>query len=407
MSILQDEINRASDKLELTPGEYEGPLIIDKPISIEGHHSTIWVSSGPAVVVNSPSVSLRNLRIEITGGGNEDNSNVSLCLNTGDTVLEHVEVTGKVKGIEGESEEWTAPTVIALGDFAANKENSFSIGVESPADAELVCNIKGVEITPEKLKQGKNKLYIKTAGMRDNTILFGELLLKTHVSRRIYLTGKSVKGAVEHLAEPPVSGSLPISIPVQVDPPDDVIAPAVPEDSAVTTVRRGQRVSANELQSTELKIVYEHASSTKPIDIDPYVFLLGKNNKARKDEDLVFFGNAATSDNSVRVNDQDVPAVVTIEFDRVASDIEKIVVVYSIYDERDSGDFSCVKNPVVRVLSNNKEKYRMPLDNLTTEKTLVAIEIYRYKGEWKLNFVGGGYISGLPRLCNEYGLSVE
>lgn len=406
MSALQDQLNSVSGKLELVPGEYEGPLVVDKPIEINGHNSTIWAGTGPVVTVNSPSVTLKNLRIELTGTGATDDSKVSLNLNASDTVLEHVEVSGKVKGIPNESDKWLAPSVISLGEFAANKENSFSIGIESPADAELICNINGVEIVPEKLKQGKNKLYIKTAGMRDNTILFGALFLNTRVSRRIYLTGKSVKGAVEHLAEPPVSGSLPISVPVQIDPPDDVIAPAMPEDDSVTMVRRGQRVLVNELQSTELKIVYEHSSSTRQIDIDPYVFLLGKNGKARKDEDLIFFGNESTVDNSVRINEQDVPAVVTIEFEKIEQDIERIVVVYSIYDELDSGDFSCVTNPVVRVLSNDKEKFRMSLDSLTTEKTLVALEVYRYKGEWKINFIGGGYISGLSRLCNEYGIDV-
>lgn len=407
MSALQDQVNSASGVLELTPGEYEGPLTVDKPIIIDGHNSTIWAGTSPVVCVNSASVTLKNLRIEIVGTSTAEDAKVSLKLNTADTVLENVEVSGRVKGLPDESEEWTVPSIISLGDFAANRENSFSIGIESPADAELVCNIKGVEIAPEKLKQGKNKLYIKTARMRDNTILFGELLLNTRVSRRIYLTGKSVAGATEHLAEPLVSGSLPISAPLQVDPPDEVIAPVISEDSSVISVRRGQRVSASDLQSTELKIVYEHESSTRPIDIDPYVFLLGKDGKTRSDEDLLFFGNTATADNSIRINAQDVPAIVTIEFGKVEPDIHKLVVVYSIYDERDSGDFSCVTGPVVRVFSNDREKYRMALDNLTTEKTLVALEVYRYKGEWKINFIGGGYISGLSRLCNEYGIDVE
>ncbi len=407
MSVLQDQLNNTAGKLDLTPGEYEGPLVIDKPIELDGHNSTIWAAVGPVVVVNSRSVSLKNLRIETTGGNADGDARVSLCLNAQDTRLEHVEVNGRVKGVPDESDQWSLPSVISLGDFAANKENSFSIGIESPSAARLDYSINGVEIIPEELKQGRNKLYIKTVGMRDNTILFGELLLKAKVSRRIYLTGKSVKGAVEHLAEPPVTGSLPISVPVQIDPPDDVIAPVVPEDETVTVVHRGQRLSVNELQATELKIVYEHAAATRSIDIDPYVFLLGKNNKARSDADLIFFGNSATEDNSVRVNTQDVPSVVTIEFGRIAADIEKIVVVYSIYDERDSGDFSCVSNPVVRFFSNDREKYRMLLDNLTTEKTLVALEVYRYKGEWKINFIGGGYISGLSRLCNEYGIEVE
>ena len=49
--------------------------------------------------------------------------------------------------------------------------------------------------------------------MRVNMMLFCELLLKTKVTRQIFLTGKSVKVTLEHLAKPSVSGDLPISIP--------------------------------------------------------------------------------------------------------------------------------------------------------------------------------------------------
>ena len=80
------------------------------------------------------------------------------------------------------------------------------------------------------------------------------------------------------------------------------------------------------------------------------------NGKARSDEDLVFFGNPATLDNSVCVNTQGVPSVVTIAFGKIEMTSEKIVVVYSIYDEKDSGDFSGVSNSTVRLLSNDREK---------------------------------------------------
>ena len=407
MNSLQNELNMARGTLKLTPGEYEGPIVVDKPVVIDGCDSTIWANSGPVVVVTSASVTLKNLRIEITGAGGSGEEGVSLKLVAPDTALEHIEVSGRVMGLQEESANWKASSVIALGEFAANTENSFSVEFESPAPAKIVHSIKGVEIEPLKLKQGKNKLRISTAGMRENTILFGELLLNTRVSRRIYLTGKSVKGAPEYHAEKIIAGNLPISTPIQMDPPDDVIAPVVSEDNSVMIVSRGQRLPVKDLEQRELKVVYEHASAVRSIDIDPYVFLLAKNGKARSDEDLIFFGNTTTADNSVRVNTQDVPAVVTVELSRINPEIEKIVVVYSIYDEQNSGDFSCVRNPVIRVLSNDREKYRMNLDNLTTEKTIVAMELYRYKGEWKINFAGGGYISGLPRLCNDYGISVE
>ena len=391
MSALQEKLNNAFDRLDLNPGEYEGPLVIDRPITIDGHDSTIWANSGPVVVVNSDQVSLKNLRIELTGSGGGD-SGVSLRLNARDTRLDHIEVNAQVFGLPEESADIKPPSIISLGTFAANKENSFSVEIESPAEAEILHSINGVEITPQRLGPGKNRVVIKTTAMRDNTILFGEMLMKTRVLRRVYLSGKSVKGAEEHQSETPVSGKLPISTPIQFDPPDDVIAPVVSEDVSVVMARKGQRVSAGELSGCELKIVCEHNSS-RQIDLDPYVFLLGKNGKARSDSDLIFFGNSENANGSVRVNSQNRQALAIVRLRDMEPEVERICIAYSIYDEQDGGDFSCVD--------------RLALTELTTERTIVAVELYRYKGEWKISFVGGGYGAGLNKLCNDYGIDVE
>ena len=45
--------------------------------------------------------------------------------------------------------------------------------------------------------------------------------------------------------------------------------------------------------------------------------------------------------------------------------------------------------------------------DLQKETTVIAIDFYRYKGIWKINAIGGGYIDGLKKLCEDYGLEVE
>ena len=79
----------------------------------------------------------------------------------------------------------------------------------------------------------------------------------------------------------------------------------------------------------------------------------------------------------------------------------------SVYDDQSGTDFSCVDDPVIRIFSDDKEQFRFPLNDLTQEKTVVAVEFYRYKGEWKVNCVGGGFKFGLASLCREYGVDVE
>ena len=61
----------------------------------------------------------------------------------------------------------------------------------------------------------------------------------------------------------------------------------------------------------------------------------------------------------------------------------------------------------MRILSSYNDFHRFALDELHEEKTAVAVELYRYKGEWKMSFVGAGYRSGLRHLCEGYGVNIE
>lgn len=407
MSLIQEELNRITGDFILAPGEYEGPLVIDRPCLIDGQHSTIWANNGPVVIVDSASVTLKNLRIEVTGSHEKGQSALSLKLNYQDTKLENIEINGEAEGLPEETAGWTIPGVIALGDFAANKENSFSIEFDAPQGAEIVHNLKDVVITPTKVKSGRNVLNITTSNMRDNTILFGEMLVKTSVARRIYITGKAKNGAPEHTSIPPVSGELTISDPLQMDPPDEVVAPIISDDEQVKIVTKGQRLSLGQMQMRPIKLVYSHKATSRSLTVDPYVFMLGKNGKVHSDNDLIFFGNEESEGKDVRVMTDNGNAFATVELSKVNSNVEKIAVCLSIYEDQSGTDFSCVEAPIIRVFSEDKERFRFLLDYLKQEKTVVGVELYRYKGEWKVSFVGGGYALGLDSLCRDYGVEVE
>ena len=47
------------------------------------------------------------------------------------------------------------------------------------------------------------------------------------------------------------------------------------------------------------------------------------------------------------------------------------------------------------------------MNDLKNETTAVALEIYLYKGEWKISVVGRGFSDGMARLCNSFGIQVE
>ena len=83
------------------------------------------------------------------------------------------------------------------------------------------------------------------------------------------------------------------------------------------------------------------------------------------------------------------------------------MVSFSIYGDSPGETFSLVTAPAVRLLAGEQERGRFELAGLNLEKTVVALEFYRFKGDWKVQFVGAGYHSGLRTLCESYGVEVE
>lgn len=407
MSSVQEQFNICgSGDFILSAGEYEGPLIINRPCVIDGKMSTLWASSGPVLTIDSPNVVIKNLRVEVTGSSEDTDNPVAIKTSQADTKLIHVDVNGAVIGLLNEAPSWSLPPVLTLGTFAAGKENTFVIDIDAAADAELINGIRDVSIRPLRLAPGKNRITIETSNMRDNTILYGEILVKTAVTRRIYVTGKAQKNAPEHHDVDPIIDSHTISNPVQVDPPHEVIAPNITE-SNVEYIKRGQRVALRDHQQSIIKVAYEHAGLKKSIEIDSYVFMLQRTGKVLSDSDLVFFGNQESTDHAVKVSSTNEMPIVLVEISKINPSVEKVAVCFSVYGDEPTLNFSLVDSPIIRLFCGDREIYRCKLEDLQLEKTIVAIEIYRYKGEWKLNFVGAGYRNGLRHLCESFGVNIE
>ena len=70
-------------------------------------------------------------------------------------------------------------------------------------------------------------------------------------------------------------------------------------------------------------------------------------------------------------------------------------------------DFSELGEPVVHIYRGRQEIYRYAMEGLSQEKSILALELYRYQGIWKLKIVGAGYVDGIRKLCEDYGVEVE
>lgn len=387
-----------------TPGEYEGPLTITRPCVVDGAKSTLWANRGPVLIIQSPNVTVKNLRVEVAGNPAEVNTQEAVRTSDPGTVLENIEVCGKVVGLGGESENWDLPAMVTLGEFASGQENVFDVTINAADHAELVTQMRDIRLEPAKLYPGENHIRLTTEELRNNTILFGEIMVKSKVSRRIYVTGKSMKDAPVHTQSVPIREASR-SVTVVSAPPTSFIPPEV-DTSSSEKLKRGQRVTLKDLNGSSLTFMLETGAG-QSVDLDCYCFQLGSSGKVMNDENLIFFGNMESTDHAIKVSAADEKPVATVDLDKVDGWVQKIPVCFSIYGDDPRENFSRVNSPAVRVLNGGREIYRCEMTDLSEEKTVVALEVYRYKSEWKLNFVGAGYRNGLAKLCESFGVNVE
>ena len=89
MTNIQDQFNATkSGDFVLAPGEYEGPLVIDRPCVFDGAGATLWANAGPVLQVASEKVQVKNLRIEVTGTEAAGEADVALKTTYAGTKLE-------------------------------------------------------------------------------------------------------------------------------------------------------------------------------------------------------------------------------------------------------------------------------------------------------------------------------
>ncbi|NET06876.1 MAG: hypothetical protein F6K16_19675 [Symploca sp. SIO2B6] len=193
---LQQQINSLEDgaTLQLWPagGEYQGPIIINHPLSLDGQGATIWALTGPVISIESEQVKLRNLRIEVTGEEvtiNPEDKCAILLKSAAKSQFNHVEVRGLVMGIPEEEGEWKYPNSLYLGQLAHGREHDLLLRIVVPVACKISANISGLEFYPRHLTPGGNEIRLHIEQLPEDTLINGSIfLVSTSVKRRISLT---------------------------------------------------------------------------------------------------------------------------------------------------------------------------------------------------------------------------
>lgn len=389
--------------ITLPAGEFEGPVIIAKPLRISGKNTTIWAKKGSVIEIKSPGVSISDIRAELTESSETDCAIKAYF----PADAKNVEVLGSVSGFGAEDGFFDVPRTINLGEFLADAENTFTLTVNVPEKTEILCDIKEIVISPKTLEKGRNDLTITINGISEKTLLYAEILFRTRFVRRVYLMGKpkadipAVNKCIYTAPERDFSQTF-------VQPtaaPSDVVSMTNQANYALPALemQKGQRLSLAGYLGSRFSVWF---TCEKPVgmDIDVYAFLLDEHEKALEDRSLVFFGNESSPNGEVRFFPKD--GHLEIDLARVDYRVKKITLAYSIYAGNANSNFSLVRNPRVS-LRTDFERLSYVMSDLKNETTAVALELYLYKGEWKISVVGSGYNDGMARLCNRFGIQVE
>lgn len=425
---INEFISRAAPngEVNLPSGEFEGPLVINKPVRLRGNNTTLWAKNSPVVRITAGGVTIENIRAEITEGSIEEPAIIS----TAPCAAKNVEVLGRVSGFGEEDGCFDIPRTISLGGFPADRENSYKLEVNVPARTEVYCDMREVRLSPSVLNVGRNELTVTVNGISPQTYLYAELLFKSRFTRRVYLTGKPDNSSPQAVSKPIYSA------PVRERSPDSPKTSAKLSEAAVETVaqaihemmsqspisdiipmtgrqnkdlprlvmRRGQRVGLTQYLGDRFEVLFS-ANTPRGFEIDPYVFLLEEGDRAAEDESLIFFGNPRSRNGEAEYFPAD--GHIAVDLTKISPTIQRIAVCYSIYEGNADKSFGKVGAPTVSMRISGEEKIGFTIDGLSSESTIVAVEFYLYKGEWKISAVGAGFKDGLAKLCNKYGISVE
>jgi tellurium resistance protein TerD len=140
--------------------------------------------------------------------------------------------------------------------------------------------------------------------------------------------------------------------------------------------------------------------------------LCGTDGRARNDQDLVFFNQLASPDESVHQRDAALGGdreQIEVDLASVPPEIDRIVAVLFVNEgpaqRRTLGQ---LRSCVIRVLdaADNRELVRSEeLASAFSAETAVALgEMYRHDAGWKFKVLGQGYAKGITGIAADYGI---
>lgn len=203
------DLQRAIDQVEamgnltLRPprGEFQGPIVIRRPLTLNGQGGTIWSPVGPVLIVESEGVELHDVNIEVTSNEHdlEGPRGCALIVRGGHAPqLNAVSVRGNVSGMQTEEGDWWYPRSLRLGKPIAGRSHEYKIRVVVPVPCQFRSEIDGLSVSPSGVKAGPCEVTIRLESLAAGTRLRGTLAIcSAFLIRRISVTGAATRSSTD------------------------------------------------------------------------------------------------------------------------------------------------------------------------------------------------------------------
>ncbi len=182
--------------------------------------------------------------------------------------------------------------------------------------------------------------------------------------------------------------------------------------AALLTKGANTTLVEDESDATRRIVVGVEVVSDGSVVSDTSALLLGSDGRVRSNDDLIFYNQPNSIDESVQLlprSDSDATTSrdsIVIDLAVVPTDVTRIVVCASI-DPETTSTFGDAASTTLVATADDEILASFPIDGLVTERALILGELYRRGPDWKLRAVGQGYAEGLGPLATEFGIDVD
>ncbi|OTH00131.1 TerD family protein [Acinetobacter sp. ANC 4973] len=163
------------------------------------------------------------------------------------------------------------------------------------------------------------------------------------------------------------------------------------------------------LVSETVEILIKTSVSTQ-IELDLTAYLLAQSTqKVRGDQDMIFYGQAQTPNQSVVLvqSTSNDPYLTQLKINTALLDpeIQKVTLCATI---NEPNNFSRISPIHMELLSGSQIIANAVVETQAkTEKALILAEVYKHNDKWKFRFINQGFNGGLKPLAENFGVVIE